>query len=458
MKQPGKKNKATAVSRMIASVFFLLLAGFTFAQMPGLNQDASKARYYMFDFRIPERSELSYDESKVPEYTLPDPLVCNDGTRVTTVKQWEQQRRPELLEFFSSQMYGRTPKEKIKVTYETLSENPDFFNGKATGKQVKFIFTNGHKNVEAILLLVLPNSPKGKAPVFVSYNYGGNHTTCFEPSIEYPPSFSFLKTSDEPAGKPGSGSDRWPYEQILDRGYGIATMYFEDIYHDYADFDRPYLEEHTVATLFSDYDPADTKADKWQALGAWAWGSSRIVDYLETQDRVDSDKIIIMGHSRHGKAALWAGAQDERFKIVISNNSGSCGAALSKRVFGESIARIMRHPHWFCPYFSRYAHHEADLPFDQHELIALIAPRHVYIASAEEDYGADPKGEFLSGYHAGPVYELFGLKGLGVSEQPPVNKPVMHDMGYHVRTGGHNVTDYDWARYMDFADKHFGKK
>ena len=454
MKQLKRKFIA---SWMIASITFFLSMDFAFAQTPTLNHDMPKARYYMFDFRIPEREEANIDESKVPDYKLPDPLICNNGTKVTTVRQWEKQRRPEILELFSAQMYGRTPKEKIKVTCETLSENPDFCNGKATAKQVKFIFTNGRKQVEAILLLVLPNKPTGKTPVFVAYNFGGNHSTCYDPSIAYPPSFPLLGIPEQSEGGRGNRTSSWPYELILDRGYGVATMYYQDIYHDFAEFDKLHFEEYSVAALFSDYDPVGTKADRWQALGAWAWGSSRIVDYLETQKRVDTDKIIIMGHSRLGKAALWAGAQDKRFKIVISNNSGSCGAALSKRVFGESVARILRHPHWFCPYFSRYAHNEADLPFDQHELIALIAPRHVYIASAEEDYGADPNGEFLSGYHASPVYELYGLKGPGVSKQPPVNQPIMNDVGYHIRTGGHAVTDYDWTCYMNFADKHFRK-
>jgi len=190
-------------------------------------------------------------------------------------------------------------------------------------------------------------------------------------------------------------------------------------------------------------------------LGAWAYGFSRIVDYLETQKGVDRKKIIVMGHSRHGKAALWAGAQDKRFSIVISNNSGCGGAALSKRVFGENIARITTSfPHWFCPAFNRYANNEAGLPFDQHQLVSLIAPRYVYIASALEDAWADPKGEFLSGYYAGPVYELYGLKGLATNVQPMLHQPIMNDVGYHIREGKHDVTEYDWICFMDFADKH----
>jgi len=402
---------------------------------------------------------INYDESKVPDYVLPDALTLNDGTKVTTVKQWERQRRPELLEMFASQMYGRTPKGKIKVSHETLSENPNFLNGKATAKQVKFVFANGAKRQEAVLLLVLPNHPKGKVPVIISYNYRGNHSTTDDPSI-LPPSFLSLPEipehirGEDSWKERGNQSTRWPFEQIVDRGYGVATMFYQDIYPD-----RPNFDEHGIVSLFPCFNPDRKAPDQWQALGAWAWGFRRIADYLEKQKRVDKKKLVIMGHSRHGKAALWSGAQDKRFKIVISNNSGCGGAALSKRVFGENIARITNSfPHWFCPAFNQYAHNEAALPFDQHQLVSLIAPRKVYIASAVEDAWADPKGEYLSGYHAGPVYELYGLKGFADSAPPPLHQPVMNDVGYHIREGVHDVTDYDWQRFMDFADRHFGRR
>jgi hypothetical protein len=361
-----------------------------------------------------------YDEDKAPAYTLPDPLICNDGTKVTTVEQWENQRRPEIMELFASQEYGRTPEEKIDVTYETLSENPTFLDGKATARQVKFTFTNGRKSIDAVLLLILPNSLTGKAPVFISYNYRDIRTT---------------------------GPDASTAE-IIERGYGVASMFYQDIYPD-----KPGMEEQSIVSLFASYTPTDQSPDKWQALGAWAWGLSRIADYLETQERVDANKLIIMGHSRLGKATLWAGAQDKRFSLVISNNSGCGGAALSKHMYGETVGKITTSfPYWFCPYFSEYSDKEADMPFDQHELIALIAPRPVYIASAEDDKWGDPRGEYLAGYYASPVYELYQLKGFDSDKQPAVNQPVMHTIGYHIRSGGHAVTGYDWTRFLDFAD------
>lgn len=399
------------------------------------------------------QKDVNYDETKVPVYTLPDVLTCNNGEKVTTVEQWEAIRRPEILNMFSTEMYGKTPQEKIKVEYETLSENSNDLGGLATSKQVRFVFSNGKKRIEAILLMYVPNESKGKVPVFVGYNFKGNHSTSLDTTVYYPPLFHLIKTPDHPDWVRGVQKSRWCYEKIIKRGYAVATMCYHDIFPDVKG-----MKEQSIAALFTDYDLDMQKEDEWQAIGAWAWGSSRIVDFLETQEKIDVDKIIIMGHSRQGKAALWAGAQDERFSIVISNDSGSGGAALSKREFGETIAIVSSiQPPWFCPAFNKYRNNESHLPFDQHELIALIAPRNVYVSSAEEDLWADPKGEFLSAYHAGEVYKLYGLSPIEFDKMPKLHEPIKNDVGYHIRAGKHDVIDYDWESFMDFADKHFNK-
>lgn len=398
------------------------------------------------------QQETNYDESKVPDYVLPELLVTSGGKPVTTVPEWENVRRPELLELFAAQMYGRTPDDAgITVRYELLTENPSALGGKATLKQVKLIFGNGRKELETLLLLLIPNGHERKVPVFVGYNYKGNHSTLNDTTILYSKNFALVKEPGHPDWERACQANRWSYDDIIDRGYAVATMCYHDIFPD-----KPGLKDHSVVSLFKGYGEGAELADEWQAIGAWAWGSSRIVDYLVTEPRIDPDKIAIMGHSRQGKAALWAGAQDTRFNVVISNDSGEGGAAISRREYGESIERVSSiQPAWFCPAFNQYRGKEQERPFDQHELLALMAPRAVYVASAVKDRWADPKGEYLAAYHASPVYQLYGLKGLESSEMPGIHQPIMNDIGYHIREGIHDVTRYDWLRFLDFADRHF---
>ncbi len=397
------------------------------------------------------KNRINENESKVPQFTLPDVLTCNNGKKVKTIKDWETIRRLELLEIFSSLEYGRTPTEKIKVSYDLLSEDPNALNGKATRKQVLFTFTNGRKKIEAILLLYLPNKVNGKAPVFIGYNFLGNQSTTTEKPIFASPSMHLSEDPSSEVWIRASQKRRWPFEMIIDRGYAVATMFYGDIYPDLYG-----LRDYSIISLFSDYDKRSKNHDEWNAIGAWAWGSSRIADYIiDNESRIDGNRIALLGHSRQGKAALWAGAQDTRFKVVISNCSGCGGAALSKRVFGENVARITTtFPHWFCPAFNQYAGNEASMPFDQHELLALIAPRHLYVASAEEDMWADQKGEYLGAYYTKDVYKLYGMHGLDSPIPPAIEQPIHNDVGYHIRRGIHDVTNFDWTQYLNYCDKY----
>jgi hypothetical protein len=401
----------------------------------------------MSSLAFSQERQTIYDENLVPEFVLPDPLILSDGSVVTNIETWWSQRRPEIVQLFESIEYGKTPVNIIKPLYETISEDFHALNGKAIRKEIKISFAKGNQKISMILLVYLPSS-KVPFPVFLGLNFEGNHTIIEDPGLTISAGW---RASDKPRGADSAG---WPVERIIDRGYGIATIYYGDIDPDFEDGFT-----NGIHPLF--YKSRQSKPDsgEWGSIGAWAWGLSRAMDYLETDQLVDKKKIIVFGHSRLGKTALWAGAQDQRFAAVISNNSGCGGAALSKRQFGETVNSInTAFPHWFCDNFKKYNNKESNLPIDQHMLLALIAPRPVYIASAEDDKWADPKGEFLSGFYASPVYKLFGTDGLNVSEMPPLNTPVMSTIGYHIRTGKHAITRYDWECYLNFTDKHLRMK
>ena len=399
------------------------------------------------------------DESRVPAYVLPDPLVAADGTHVTTAAEWTAQRRPEILRLFENEVYGRAAKEKPALRFELTSKDGSALGGKATRKEVTIHVSTARGQLPLHLLLYVPKSNR-PAPVFLGLNFQGNQAVHADPKISLCQSWILGKPEagivDHRATEKSRGVDasRWQVEQVVGRGYALATMCCDDIDPDYDDGFK-----NGVHPLF--YRPGQTtpEADEWGTIAAWAWGLSRALDYLETDSTADARHVAVIGHSRLGKTAVWAGASDPRFAMVISNDSGCGGAALSKRVFGETVGLINEHfPHWFCRNFRKYNDREEHLPVDQHELIALIAPRPVYVASASEDKHADPRGEFLSAVHAEPVYRLFGKGGLGTDEMPAVDHPIGDVIHYHLRTGKHDITEYDWQQYLDFADRYLRVK
>ncbi len=401
-----------------------------------------------------QKAVVNYDESKVPLFTLPDPLLFNDGSKVRSANDWNK-RRSEIFKIFENEVYGISPEWKGKLISSEISVKQNAIEGTAVRKEIKLTLENGDKSLDMLILIYLPHSSK-PVPVFLGYNFGGNHTVSGESDIAITSSWMrnnpATGVTDNKASESGrgTGASSWPIKEIISRGYGIVTLYTGDVDPDFDDGFK-----NGVHGLF-EQKPA---LNSWGTISAWAWGLSRVMDYLETNPAVDPARVIVIGHSRLGKTALWAGAADKRFAIVISNDSGCGGAALFNRKFGETAGAInASFPHWFCDNFNKYSEKEETLPVDQHELIALIAPRPVYVASAEDDKWADPKGEFLSCVSASPVYSLLGFEGLPVKEMPPVNHPVSGTIGYHIRTGGHAIKLYDWMQYCDFADKHMGKK
>jgi len=390
-------------------------------------------------------------EEKVPPYILPDPLTAKDGKKITSAAAWNNQQRPYIYHLFEENVYGRFPLEKIPLRFVVRETNNHALNNLAVRKQVRIYLNPPANSVYIDLLVYLPAAAKTPVPVFTGYNFTGNHTIANDTGIYLSTSWMPPKAKgvvDNRATDSSRGTDtaQWQLREILSHGYGLAVAYYGDVEPDNPDGWKTGIRT-TMSTALQ------IKPEEWSAIGAWAWGLDRIMDYLQQDKAIDAKRIALIGHSRLGKAALWAGAGDQRFAIIISNESGEGGAALSKRWYGETVAIINQHfPHWFVANYKKYNDNTAALPVDQHMLLSLMAPRPLYVASAEGDQWSDPRGEFLSTRHADPVYALFNKKGIGTDSMPALHQPVGQTVRYHIRAGKHDVTLYDWQQYLRFAD------
>jgi hypothetical protein len=396
----------------------------------------------------------NYDESAVGTYVLPDVLAGPAGTEAASVAEWRDVVRPHQFALLEKNLFGRRLPPVAVTAVGPVERTPVTLAGDLPAVRVQARLRMGDAANLVDVLLYLPRSDRPVA-LFLGLNFHGNQAEHPDPGIRLCAAW----LADAPGagivgnrageGSRGISAHRWPVERMLERGYGMATACCCDFYPD-----RPDGRGASVLPALGRPVTGDLPDDEPGAIGAWAWGLSRILDWLRTLPEVDRDRVIVVGHSRLGKAALWAGACDERFAMVVSNDSGCAGAALSRRDFGESVAAIARRfPHWFCPAFARFADRESDMPFDQHVLLAMTAPRPLYVASAVEDRWADPRGEFLGAVAAEPAWKLHGLEGLGTSAWPTLDTPLGRTIGYHVRTGRHDLVDFDWERFADFADR-----
>ncbi len=402
------------------------------------------------------RQKTHEDESRVPAYTLPDPLVLADGSRVADSSMWTGKRRAEILSLFETHMYGKSPGRPPGLRFQVVRVVPDALRGKATRKEIAISFSDAPDGPRVDVLVYVPNRFRGPHPAILGLNFDGNHAVDPDPALPLArgwvandPALGITNHRATEASR-GSESSRWPLERIVDRGYAVVTAHYGDIDPDFDDGFK-----NGVHALERKSGDSPREADAWGSIAAWSWGLGRIMDYLETDPAIDSRRVTVHGHSRLGKAALWAGATDERFAAVISNESGEGGAALSRRRFGETVHRInTSFPHWFCANYQRYNDREDDLPFDQHMLLSLIAPRPLLVCSAQEDLWADPRGEFLAAIGADPVYRLLGQDGMGARDMPGPNVLIWSRIGYHIRPGKHDVTLADWDAFMDFVGRH----
>lgn len=372
-----------------------------------------------------ERPEFNYTEEKVPAYTLPDVLTTNDGRKVVSADLWNSVRRPELMELFRENVYGRFPETAYQESFKIVNLDKNALDGSATRKQVEIIINSAGKSLIIRLSLFTPNKASKPVPAFLLID-------------------NWVDEKNIPSWK--SDKEFCPVNEIIARGYAVAAYSATDADPDYFDDFK-----NGIHGLLDKNPRPD---DAWGTIAAWAWGASRCMDFLVTDNGIAKDKVALVGFSRGGKTALWAGAEDTRFAMVVSNESGCGGAALARRRFGETVERISTvFPHWFCSNYKKYNNNEGSLPVDMHELLALLAPRAIYIACADEDLWGDPKGSYLALHYAVPVFNLVGAKSDIPETMPGLNKQIVSgSVAFHIREGAHNLLIKDWKWFMDFAD------
>jgi hypothetical protein len=373
----------------------------------------------------------NYDEAKVAAYTLPDPLVMSNGQRVTDAAAWRTKRRLEILKLYETEIYGRIPANTPKVTWEVVDTDPAAKGNTAIMRKAIGRMGTAGDAPRITMMIYTPSKASRPVPLILLVNFGGG------PPVEGRPSAAFAE--------PPVAAD------ILARGWGYAMVGYQDIQPDRNNT----FDQGVIGVTLAGRPQSAPSA--WGTIGAWAWGVGRIIDYFETDTLVDAKQIAVQGHSRIGKTALWASALDERIAAVYASCSGEMGAALARRDWGETVDDMAQNfPYWFAGNFQKYAGRWNDMPVDAHMLIALSAPRPVFITGGTADQWADPKGEFLAGVAAGPVYRLLGKKDLGTTELPPLDTPVITgDIGWHYHTGGHAATAADWKAFLEFVGKYF---
>ena len=395
------------------------------------NEESWKVSQETVERLSKSRPYVNYRENMVSPYILPDPLMTSDGRKVTSSGMWKKERREEVLELFRENVYGRVPNTPYTITFRLVNEDKNAISGAATLKQADIKIETEKGSLVIHLVLFVPNNVPKPVPVFLLIN------------------------NRDPSNIDGSRkvkSEFWPVEEVIERGFAIAAFYNADVDND--EFDNFSNGIHALL------DKEPRPEDAWGTISAWAWGASRCMDYFEKDRDIDKKKVAVVGHSRGGKTSLWAGAEDQRFSMVISNESGTAGASLARRKFGETVEIINNtFPHWFCSNYKKYNNNENALPVDQHMLLALIAPRALYVATASEDLWGDPHGSWLALYHSVPVYKLLGTGSDIPETMPPVNKPVLNGkVGFHVRDGGHNMLVKDWNNFMDMAEMVWKRK
>jgi hypothetical protein len=393
---------------------------------------------------------VNYDESRVGTYSLPDPLTLSGGAKVRDAKTWTKKRRPEIVRLFEENQFGRSPGRPEGMSFDVFDKGTPALDGKALRKQVTVYFSRDKAGPKMDLLVYLPAGAQKPVPLLLNLSFTANSSAVDDPGVKQGEIWNREKKR-APAPK-GSNFGKLNVAPFLAQGIGVATVYYGDIDPDFQG-GLPY----GVRSLYLKSGQTEPAPDEWGAIGAWAWGLSRAMDYLETDKGVDAKRVAIVGISRLGKTVLWAGAHDERFAMVIASCSGEGGAALSRRNYGETIKHLTeptRYPYQFAANYGKYGDRVDQFPVDSHMLVALIAPRPVLLQTGDTDVWSDPKGEFLAAVAAEPVFRLLGKQGLGTEQMPPAGQPIFHTLGYVMHSGGHGTIPSDWDLFLEFMRMH----
>lgn len=386
---------------------------------------------------------VNYDEAKVGTYTLPDPLRFPNGKPVRTARQWTDKRRPEIIALFEENQFGRSPGAPANMHFDVFDKGTPVFEGKAIRKQVTIYFSAGNAGPKLDLLLYMPAAIEKRAPVLLNISFTANSSEVDDPGVKEGTVWD--KNKNRIPAKQGFQFAKVNVRPLIEAGFGFATFYYGDVEPDFEGGLK-----YGVRALYPQPAP-----DGWGAIAAWGWGMSRVLDYLQTEPKVDSKRVAIFGASRLGKTVLWAGARDTRFAGVIACCSGEGGASISRRDFGETVANLTTHfPYQFCANYQKYAHHVDQLPVDANMLLSLMAPRPLLLQTGNKDLWGDPKGEFLAEVAAGPIYRLLGAQDLGTDIWPPAGTPILHTLGYYMHDGGHGPLPADWSVFLQFLKMH----
>lgn len=397
---------------------------------------------------------VNYEESLSGKYTLPDPLVFNNGNKVKNARQWYKERRPQIVSLFKEFQYGRIPEMPKGLSFKVSEKGTPALNGKAVRRQVTVYLTKDTSDHKMEILIYIPAGAVKPVPLFFNVSFSPNISVVDDPGIKA--GYIWGRDGKRVPAQRSGRFGRLDPDIFLSQGIGFATVYYGDIEPDFADGVKYGIRGYYLKEG-QDY-PAP---DEWGAISAWSWGLSRAMDYFVTDAQIDSEKIALFGVSRLGKTVLWTGCRDTRFGMVIASCSGEGGAAISRRLYGETIDHMTHPTRYFYQFAGNWRNFKDDpakSPVDAHMLVSLMAPRPLLLQTGDTDKWSDPKGEFLAAVAAAPVYELLGKKSLGTDVFPAAGVPVLNDLGYFMHAGGHGALPADYEIFIRFMKMHFMEK